>query len=235
MFSKTQDLYDAVYSWKDYAREARILREWIARAGIGDGASFLDVACGTGGHIPHLRFAYEIEGVDLDDGMLAIAREKNPGIAFHHGDMTNFDLGRKFDVVACLFSSIAYTKTPERLTQAIGALTRHLKPSGVMVIEPFVAPENWRGYTPNGQYVDNPRGAKIARMVYSERTGKEIAMRFEYIVSDADGVKHLTEQHDIGLFDDADYRRAFAVAGLSATHDKEGLMGRGLYVARFTS
>ena len=158
MFSRTQNFYDAVYWWKDYAREASLLREWIARSGIEEGASLLDVACGTGSHIPHLRFAYQIEGVDLDEGMLAIAREKNPGIPFHQEDMLTFDLGRKFDVVACLFSSVAYTKTPDRLTQAIGTMARHMNPNGIMIIEPFVAPENWRGYTANGQYVDNPRG-----------------------------------------------------------------------------
>ncbi len=231
MFSRTQDLYDAVYSWKDYPREARILREVITREGITEGASFLDVACGTGAHIPHLRFAYEIEAMDLDAGMLEIAREKNPGIAFHQGDMTDFDLGTKFDVVACLFSSIAYTRTPDRLSAAIVTMAKHLKPSGVMFIEPFVTPEKWAHYTPNGQYVDHR--IKICRMSYFERTGKEIALTFHYLVSRAEGVEYLTEQHDIVLFDDADYQSAFAAAGLAARHDAEGLMRRGAYIARF--
>ena len=233
MFSRTQDLYDAVYSWKDYPREARVLRETISREGIADGASFLDVACGTGAHIPHLRFAYEIEGMDLDPGMLQIAREKNPGIAFHRGDMTNFDLGKKFDVVACLFSSIAYARTPERLAAAIAAMAAHMKPSGVMFIEPFVSPEKWNGYTPNGQYVDH--SIKICRMSYFERAGREIALTFHYLVSRPEGVEYLTEKHDIGLFSDADYQAAFAAAGLIARHDEVGLMRRGAYIARFAA
>ncbi|HXZ68476.1 MAG TPA: class I SAM-dependent methyltransferase [Alphaproteobacteria bacterium] len=234
MFSRTRDLYDAVYSWKDYPREARVLRQVIAREGISEGASFLDVACGTGAHIPHLRFAYAIEGMDLDPGMLEIAREKNPGIVFHQADMTDFDLGKKFDVVACLFSSIAYTRTRSRLAQAIGTMAKHLMPSGVMFIEPFVPPERWAGYTPNGQYVDQPR-MKLCRMVYSERTGNEVAMTFHYVVSRPEGVEYLTETHEIGLFDAADYQAAFAAAGLIARHDGEGLMGRGAYIARFAS
>ena len=234
MFSRTQDLYDAVYSWKDYPREARILRHEIARAGGADGASFLDVACGTGAHIPHLRFAYNIEGMDLDPGMLEVAREKNPGIVFHHGDMTSFDLGKTFDVVACLFSSIAYTRTPDRLIASINAMAKHLKPSGVMFIEPFIAPEKWAGYAPNGDFVDR-RPTKICRMVHSERTGNTVSMTFHYLVSRPEGVEYLAEQHDIGLFADADYQAAFAAAGLIARHDDEGLMRRGAYIAQFAS
>jgi len=235
MFSRTQDLYDAVYSWKDYPREARILQREIARAGIAEGASLLDVACGTGGHIPHLRFAYDVEGMDLDPGMLEIAREKNPGIAFHRGDMSDFDLGKKFDIVACLFSSIAYTRTPDRLAAAITAMAKHLKPSGAMFLEPFIPPEKWAEYTPNGQYADQPRGSKIARMIYSERSGNEVVMTFHYLISRPGGVAYLNERHEIGLFSDADYQSAFSAAGLIARHDNEGLMGRGAYTARFAS
>lgn len=41
MSSRTQDLYDAVYSWKDYPREARILRDVIASEGIPEGVEYL--------------------------------------------------------------------------------------------------------------------------------------------------------------------------------------------------
>ena len=234
MFSHTQSLYDAIYSWKDYSRDARTLHEWIASCGISDGARFLDVACGTGAHIPHLRFAYQIEGLDLDEGMLGIARESNPGIPFHQGDMTNFDLGKRFDIVACLFSSIAYVRTPELLSKTIATPARHLKPAGVLFIEPFIAPYKWNGYAPNAQYVDHP-GLKICRMTHSVRTGNEVAMTFHYIVSDAEGVRHMTERHDIGLFDHPDYASAFAAAGLIANHHEEGLMGRGMYIAQFAT
>jgi ubiquinone/menaquinone biosynthesis C-methylase UbiE len=234
VFSHTQSLYDAIYSWKDYSRDARALRKWIASCGIPEGASLLDVACGTGAHVPHLRFSYDVEGLDLDAGMLKIARERNPGITFHQGDMVDFDLGKKFDIVACLFSSIAYACTPEGMSRAVATMARHLEPKGVLFVEPFVAPYKWNGYTPNAQLVDHPR-LKICRMTHSVREGNEVAMTFHYIVSDGEGVRHMTERHDIGLFDHSDYSRAFAAAGLTTAHEKEGLMGRGLYIARFVS
>jgi ubiquinone/menaquinone biosynthesis C-methylase UbiE len=44
--------------------------------------ALLDVACGTG-HISYLRDAFTIEGFDLDAGILAVARKRDPGIPFH--------------------------------------------------------------------------------------------------------------------------------------------------------
>jgi hypothetical protein len=59
--------------------------------------------------------------------MLEIAQAKHPGIAFHHGDMVDFDLGRQFDVVASLFSSIGYLGTSDRLALAVANMARHVR------------------------------------------------------------------------------------------------------------
>src|SRR5262249_46666691 len=106
MFTKTAEFYDAIYSWKNYERESKLLIDLIGRHKRSTGNSLLDVACGTGAHIAHLKGLFAIEGLDLDDQMLAIARAKHPEIRFHRADMIDFDLGREFDVVVCLFSAI---------------------------------------------------------------------------------------------------------------------------------
>ena len=53
MFSNSTDLYDAIYSWKDYANEAAIIKRLIDQE-LPEATSILDVACGTGEHIRHL-------------------------------------------------------------------------------------------------------------------------------------------------------------------------------------
>lgn len=106
MFDRSAHLYDAIYSWKDYADEVRRITELIEERHP-EAKTLLDVACGTGKHLELLREHYEVEGFDLDPNLLRIAAERNPGIELHAGDMLSFDLGKAFDVVTCLFSSMA--------------------------------------------------------------------------------------------------------------------------------
>jgi len=78
VFSKSAPLYDLFYAGKDYAREADRLRALVGEHQRSPGTSLLDVACGTGGHIAFLRRDYAVEGLDLDRGLLEIARRKHP-------------------------------------------------------------------------------------------------------------------------------------------------------------
>jgi SAM-dependent methyltransferase len=230
MFEKTARFYDAIYSWKDYAAEARQLKTLLVeRQQTMAPRTLLDVACGTGAHVPYLRGDFAYEGLDLDAQMLALAHERFPDIPFHHGDMRDFELGRQFDVVTCLFSSIAYVKTADKLEQATATMARHVRRGGVLVIEPFVAPQEWEAGRPTATFVDQP-DLKIARMSVSAREGDIAILDFHYLVAAPAGVEHLTERHELGLFTDAEYRRAFAATGLDVTHDADGLMGRGLYI-----
>ena len=50
--------------------------------------TLLDVACGTGKHLEVLQHEFEVEGLDLDGDLLAIARERlGPAVPLYQGDM----------------------------------------------------------------------------------------------------------------------------------------------------
>jgi hypothetical protein len=51
--------------------------------------------------------------------------------------MVNLELGRQFDVVLCLFSSIGYVRTRARLKKTLFSFARHLQAGGVAIIEPW--------------------------------------------------------------------------------------------------
>jgi SAM-dependent methyltransferase len=229
VFSRSARIYDAIYaSVRDYPREAAELDRLIQEGRPG-ARTLLDVACGTGAHLEHLT-GYEPEGLDLDPEMLAIARERLPSVAFHEGDMASFDLGKRFDAVVCMFSSIGYVRTEERLRSAIASMARHLEAGGVLIIEPWLAPDAWLDRHVGAVFVDEPE-LKVARMNVAQREGDVSIVEFEYLVATPDGVERFTERHELGLFTIEQYLEAFRAAGLEAEHDPEGPMGRGLYVA----
>jgi len=233
MFSKSEKYYDEIYGsmGKDYVGEANKIHKFIQKHKRTQGNTLLDVACGTGAHVNPLSKHYKVEGMDLDTGMLKVARRKCPGVRFHHGDMTDFDLGRQFDIITCLFSSIGYVKTKANLRKTIQTMGKHLLPGGVLLIEPWFTPEQWKPGRVFTLRVDKPE-LRIVRMSHSGQRGKVSLLEFQYLIGMPQGIEHSVEHHELGLFTHEEYLDAFHSASLKITHDKKGLDGRGLYIGK---
>src|SRR5215213_4604167 len=98
-FTSSAAIYDAIYVGFDFATAADRLHTLIEQHKRTSGSTLLDVACGTGTYLTYLQERYDVEGVDLSEEMLEIARRKLPDVRFHQGDLVDFDLDRQFDVV----------------------------------------------------------------------------------------------------------------------------------------
>jgi ubiquinone/menaquinone biosynthesis C-methylase UbiE len=231
MFSKSAKYYNALYGsmGKDYVAEAQKVHQIIQKRKRSPGNTLLEVACGTGLHASVLQQYYQAEGLDVDSEMLAIAKKNLPDIPFHQADMAGFDLGKQFDAITCLFSSIGYVKTKVRLESAVQTMTNHLLPGGVLIVEPWFTPEQWKPGRVSALFVDQP-DLKISRMNISEAEGSLSFFVFHYTVGTPQGIEHFTERHELGLFTHNEYLEAFRKAGLEVIHDPEGLDGRGLYI-----
>lgn len=231
MLSGSEQYYDDIYgvTGKDYAAEATRIHEFIEKYKQTAGNSLLDVACGTGWHASFLCEKYKVEGIDINAGMLKMARKKHPGIRFTQGDMRSFDLHRQYDVVTCLFSAIGYMKTKADLQTAVRNMGRHIAPGGVLLVEPWFTPDQWHTGYVSAVHVDKS-DVKIVRMSHSGKRGKLSLINFQYLIGTSKGIEHINEQHELGLFTHEEYMNAFTSAGLIAAHDLEGIFGRGLYM-----
>jgi len=228
MFTKSAPYYDALYSMKDYEAACAGLHELVRRLHP-RAATLLDIGCGTGKHLEHLQRHYRVEGLDVNPELLEIARRRCPSARFHLADMIDFALATRFDVVTCLFSSIAYVRTVENLRRTVSNMAHHLRPGGLLVIEPWFTPETYWTGTITANFVDEP-DRKIAWMYTSERAGFLSILNIHYLVGTPRGVEYFTELHEFGLFTHAEYIASVRDLGLKVEHDLLGLFGRGLYL-----
>lgn len=228
-YSLSAAVYDLIYEWKDYAREANLLRWIIAAKKRNAGNTLLDVACGTGKHLAELKCDFNVEGMDLSEELLAVAKQRLPEVTLHHGDMTDFSLGKQFDVITCLFSAIGHVLTAENLNKTLRCMSAHLVKGGVAIIEPWFTPEQYHAGSAHAAFVNKPE-IKIARMNLSEQRDNLSVFDMHHLVADANGVQHFVEHLELAMFTRDEYTKAFEDAGLDVMFDEVGLIGRGLYI-----
>jgi len=230
VYERSADIYDLMHRahGKDYAAESAQVRREV-RAHNANAASLLDVACGTGGHLMHLRNDFSVSGVELDPSMLDVARRRLPGVELQRGDMRTLDLARRYDAVICLFSAIGYMLRREDLDLAMAAMARHLAPGGVLVVEPWFHPDQWFGGRVVA-HVANEADIAVARVSRSTRDGILSRFEFHYAVARPDGIDTFKEPHVMGLWTVEEYTAAMQSTGLAVEHDPVGLIGRGLFI-----
>jgi len=114
------------------------------------------VACGTGLHAEAFQRWYHVEGLDWSPGQLAVARERLPNVKLYQADMTNFATRKHYDVVTCLCSAIGELLDIEQVNRAVTTMANHLKPGGVLLVEPWLRPEQLREGRIWAEFVDEP-------------------------------------------------------------------------------
>jgi len=108
-------------------------------------ASVLELGCGTGRVLLPLaeRCAY-IQGIDLSEAMLRICNHKlrrariptmRAQVAL--GDISDFDLGRSFDLIIAPYRVMQNLESDSQLQGLFNTLHRHLSPRGTCVLNVF--------------------------------------------------------------------------------------------------
>ena len=129
--------YDAVTG--DSATETAFIDSIIKRA-HGRAVTLLEVACGTGGIMSALAGRYQVSGLDISPGMLAVAREKLPeGTPLYVADMSRFQLGVKFDAIICVYHGINHLLGFPAWESFFDCAYRHLNDGGVLVFDTYTA------------------------------------------------------------------------------------------------
>jgi dTDP-3-amino-3,4,6-trideoxy-alpha-D-glucopyranose N,N-dimethyltransferase len=225
------ELYELIHrsGADERSRHVELLHELI-EARVRDARSVLDVACGTGWHLELLSRWYEVDAVDLSQAMLDLASARLPASTLHLGDMRTFDLGREFDVVICLSSSIAHMPSVDDLRSAIANMCRHVRPGGVLIVEPWDFPEDAKGDELPWVATAEEPGRVVVLMETTTLEGRTWREESHFLVWTPQGMRHLRDTTILGAFTRRDHEAVLEAAGLTVEFDPVGLLGRGLFI-----
>jgi SAM-dependent methyltransferase len=131
-YEKLDRFYDAAMGDRiemaSYIR--RLIRRHKPRA-----RTLLELACGTGAILQILVKSYDVVGLDVSPQMLSIASKKLPQVKFFQRSMVSFDLGKKFDVIICVFDSINHVLKFRDWKKIFRNAARHLEEDGLFLFD----------------------------------------------------------------------------------------------------
>lgn len=148
----------------------RLFGEWAARlveaAGVSNGQRVLDVACGTGAvaraAAERTGHAGSVVGLDLNDGMLTVARRIRPDLEWRPGDAALLPFpDASFDVVLCQAALMFF---PD-VEQALREMARVVTPDGVVAVQVWDRREDQPAYRPLIEIVGRHAGPDAVNLV----------------------------------------------------------------------
>ncbi|EVT83001.1 SAM-dependent methyltransferase [Pseudomonas aeruginosa VRFPA09] len=123
--------YDLMCADIDYQAQSHCVRRLHQLFG-NQGRRHLDLACGTGPHVRHfLDFGYRSAGLDINQPMLDLARQRCPEAHFSRQDMAGFQVDEPLDLITCFLYSIHYNAGLERLRACLASVHGALADGGV--------------------------------------------------------------------------------------------------------
>jgi SAM-dependent methyltransferase len=137
--------YEFITTGKGHKEEVDFVKKIVKKYKKSKGKELLDVCCGHGWHDMFLKKDFKITGIDLNRTILKLAKKRNPEITYRQGDMRNFDLKRKFDVVMS-FDGMMHNLNYKDLKATITNLTKHLTEGSVLIFHLDKLRENFKQY-----------------------------------------------------------------------------------------
>lgn len=141
---KYAEIYDALYSDKDYVAEAQYISQVLSEFLKAENPRVLEVGMGTGRHAEiflSLNEGYSIVGLEPSPHMAKQAREKGLTVveADAQSGMSEFD-SDSIDAVLALFHVASYITEPRELSNFFDEVARCSKPGGIFFFDVWHKP-----------------------------------------------------------------------------------------------
>jgi len=227
-FKLYSQYYDLLYIDKDYEAEVDYLDGLIKQYGT-QGKKIIELGSGTGKHANLLsEKGYQVLGLERSPEMVDIANlTKATHVEFKVADITDFEVGKSFDIALSLFHVISYLTNNQSLIDTFINVNRHLNEGGLFIFDVwystavnFQIPEK-RTKTLKNENIEVTRYANP--VIYPEQHVVEVNYIIE--VEDLTSKKKTTfkESHPMRHFSSQEIELLAYATGFKLMHTEEFL------------
>jgi SAM-dependent methyltransferase len=127
------DQIAGLWNSEEFPRSNGIKQHERAIAFVKEKRHALDIGCGSSGRFIDLltSHGFEVEGVDVSDQMIKLARQRHPDITFYHADIGKWDFPKTYDFISA-WDSIWHLPLPEQ-EPVLQKILQGLKSGGVCI------------------------------------------------------------------------------------------------------
>ncbi len=199
---------------EEYSEETEFFSRIIKEHAQIEVRTLLHLGCGGGRNDYTFKKYFDVTGVDLSEEMLRLARELNPEVSYHTGDMRSLRLRSTFDSVTAP-DSLNYMKTEEDLQRTFLTAYEHLKPGGVFLT---LAEESRERFKQN-RTISSTHSQGDVQITFIENSfdpdpaDTHFEMTFIYLVRKKRQLEIYTDSHLLGLFEIDIWHRLLSQAG----------------------
>ena len=149
----------------------------LTASGVSAGDDVLDIGCGTGivarAAAPRVGASGSVTGIDVNDGMLAVARRSPEPVVWQHAPAERLPFAdASFDRVVCQFALMFF----DDQHGALGEMARVVRPGGSVTIATWARVEDSPGYA---AMID------LLRRLFGEHAAAALEAPFSLGTSDA--------------------------------------------------
>lgn len=218
------DVYDALYSDKNYDAECDLLQRIFGKYAGKDVRNVLDLGCGTGRHAALLaKRGYDVLGVDRSPAMIVQAQKRaaqSPDSntpQFEVGDIQTFRCNRRFDAALMLFAVLGYQLEDHHVSAALHTARVHLPPGGLLIFDCWYGPAVLHD-PPRDRVKPAECGNGCVTRVSKSQLDlprRRVTVHFKLAHVQDEHERQWEETHRVRFFFPEDFQRFLASAGFS--------------------
>jgi SAM-dependent methyltransferase len=213
LYTDLADWFHLLSSPKDYASEAKWIAAQLAIPGVKKPA-MLELGSGGGNNALHLKKRFDMTLTDLSPQMLKLSKRINPELPHKAGDMRTLRLNKEFDCVL-IHDAIMYMTSPRDLGRAIKTAALHLKPGGLLLIQPDFLEETFEPMFERGGHKGEDRALEYVESDKRRGASNKVDVKFTIKLTEGGKTRLVADRHVVGVFPRQVWIDTIKAAGLT--------------------